>query len=102
MVRSRRTKIAPEDKLRAVLSVLAGEMSCRGPRRLGVAPDSVVNWKHQFLEAGFCLKAFVTGSWESCTAMAVKPTITACSRAVSGFPTHPRAAVVVWTPAVLP
>ena len=36
-----------------VLSVLAGEMSCReAARRLGVSPDSVVKWKHQFLEAG--------------------------------------------------
>jgi transposase len=53
MARSRRTKIAPEDKLRVVLSVLAGEMSCReAARRLGVCADSVVKWKHQFLEAG--------------------------------------------------
>jgi transposase len=53
MVRSRRTKVAPEDKLRMVFSVLAGEMSCREPaRRLGVSPDSVVKWKHQFLDAG--------------------------------------------------
>ncbi len=36
-----------------VLSVLAGEMSCReAARRLGVSADSVVKWKHQFLEAG--------------------------------------------------
>lgn len=53
MVRSRRTKIAPEDKLRVVLSVLAGEMSGReAARRLGVSPDLVIKWKHQFLEAG--------------------------------------------------
>jgi transposase len=53
MVRSRRMKVAPEDKLRMVLSVLAGEMSCReAARRLGVSADSVVKWKHQFLEAG--------------------------------------------------
>lgn len=53
MVRSRRTKIAPEDKVRVVLSVLAGEMSGReGARRLGVSPDLVIKWKHQFLEAG--------------------------------------------------
>ena len=50
MARSRRTKVAPEDKLRVVLSVLAGEMSCReGARRVGVSADSVVKWKHQFL-----------------------------------------------------
>ena len=53
MARSRRTKIAPEDKLRVVLSVLAGEMNCaEGARRLGVSRDSVTKWKHQFLEAG--------------------------------------------------
>jgi transposase len=53
MVRSRRTKIAPEDKLRVVLSVLAAEMSAReAARRLGVSPDLVTKWKHQFLEAG--------------------------------------------------
>src|SRR5215208_2672044 len=53
MVRSRRTKVAPADKLRVVVSVLAGEMSCReAARRLGVSADSVVKWKHQFLEAG--------------------------------------------------
>lgn len=53
MARSRRTKVAAEDKLRVVLSVLAGEMSAReGARRLGVSPDSVIKWKHQFLEAG--------------------------------------------------
>ena len=53
MVRSRRTKTAPEDKVRAVLPVLAGEMSAREAARwLGVAPDSVIKWKHQFLEAG--------------------------------------------------
>jgi transposase len=53
MVRSRRTKVAPEDKLRMVLSVLAGEMSGReAARRLGVSPDLVIKWKHQFLEAG--------------------------------------------------
>ena len=53
MGRSRRMKVAPEDKFRVVMSVLAGEMSCReAARRLGVSPDSVVKWKHQFLEAG--------------------------------------------------
>lgn len=52
MVRSRRTKVAPEDKLRMVLSVLAGEMSGReAARRLGVSPDLVIKWKHQCLEA---------------------------------------------------
>ena len=53
MARSRRTKIVPEDKLRVVWSVLAGEMSrCEAARRLGVSPGSVIRRKHQFLEAG--------------------------------------------------
>ncbi|MGH3554440.1 MAG: helix-turn-helix domain-containing protein [Mycobacterium sp.] len=53
MVRSRRTKVSAEEKTRVVLMVLAGEMSCREvARRLGVAPDAVTKWKHQFLEAG--------------------------------------------------
>ncbi len=43
MVRSRRTKVAPQDKLRVVVSVLAGKMSAReAARRLGVGPDSVI------------------------------------------------------------
>src|SRR5215510_1590735 len=53
MVRSRQTKVAPEDKLRMVLSVLAEEMSGReAARGLGVSPDLVIKWKHQFLDAG--------------------------------------------------
>jgi hypothetical protein len=43
MVRSRPAKAAAEDKLRVVVSVLAGEMSCRkAARRLVSVRDSVV------------------------------------------------------------
>ena len=53
MVRSRRTKIAAEDKFRFVLAVLAGEMTgAEAARRCGVSPTQVTKWKHQFLEAG--------------------------------------------------
>lgn len=53
MVRSRRTKVPAEEKLRLVLAVLAGEMSAReAARRCGVSPDLVTRWKHQFLQAG--------------------------------------------------
>ncbi|BBY92561.1 hypothetical protein MGALJ_22300 [Mycobacterium gallinarum] len=53
MVRSRRTKIAAEEKTRLVLAVLAGEMTCaEAARRCGVASTQVTKWKHQFLEAG--------------------------------------------------
>jgi transposase len=53
MVRSRRTKIAAEEKTRLVLAVLANEMTCaEAARRCGVATVTVTKWKHQFLEAG--------------------------------------------------
>lgn len=53
MARSRRTKIAAEEKTRIVLSVLAGEMSCaEAARRVGVSSAVVTKWKHQFLQAG--------------------------------------------------
>lgn len=53
MARSRRTKIAAEEKTRIVLSVLAGEMSgAEAARRAGVSSDLVTKWKHQFLQAG--------------------------------------------------
>ncbi len=56
MVRSRRTKIAAEDKTRFVLAVLAGEMSgAEAARRCGVSSTQVTKWKHQFLEAGTIL-----------------------------------------------
>jgi len=42
-----------DEKLRAVLSVLAGEQShAEAARRTGVVEQSVRNWKKQFLEAG--------------------------------------------------
>jgi transposase-like protein len=51
--RSRRTKIAAEEKTRIVLSVLAGEMTCaEAARRIGVSSVVVTKWKHQFLQAG--------------------------------------------------
>jgi len=53
MVRSRRTKVPADEKLRFVLSVLAGEMSAReAARRCGVSPDLVLKWRNQFLQAG--------------------------------------------------
>ena len=53
MVRSRRTKIAAEEKTRLVLAVLAGEMTgAEAARRCGVSVNLVTKWKHQFLEAG--------------------------------------------------
>ena len=42
-----------EDKVRIVLSVLAGEMTvAEAARRAKVSEQSVGNWKRQFLEAG--------------------------------------------------
>lgn len=53
MSRSRRTKIAAEEKARLVLAILAGELTCaEAARRCGVTPVTVTKWKHQFLEAG--------------------------------------------------
>ena len=53
MVRSRRTKIAAEEKARLVLAVLANEMTCaEAARRCGVTAVTMTKWKHQFLEAG--------------------------------------------------
>ena len=40
MVRSRRSKIAPEDKLRVVLSLLAGEMNCSEAARWLESPET--------------------------------------------------------------
>jgi transposase len=52
-VRSRRTKIPAEEKVRIVLSVLAGEMTgAEAARRHGVSEMSVSKWKTRFLEAG--------------------------------------------------
>jgi transposase-like protein len=53
MSRSRRTKVAAEEKTRLVLAVLANEMTCaEAARRAGVNPVTMTKWKHQFLEAG--------------------------------------------------
>ena len=53
MARSRRTKIAAEEKTRLVLAVLANEMTCgEAARRSGVCRETVTKWKHQFLAAG--------------------------------------------------
>lgn len=53
MARSRRTKIAAEEKTRLVLAVLANEMTCaEAARRCGVATVTMTKWKHQFLQAG--------------------------------------------------
>src|SRR5450759_2107998 len=42
-----------EEKVRVVLSILAGEMSvAEAARRSKVSEQSVGNWKRQFLEAG--------------------------------------------------
>ena len=53
MARSRRTKIAAEEKTRLVVAVLANEMTCaEAARRCGVTAVTMTKWKHQFLEAG--------------------------------------------------
>jgi transposase len=53
MSRSRRTRIAAEEKTRAVLAVLANEMTCaEAARRCGVSGVTMTKWKHQFLAAG--------------------------------------------------
>jgi transposase len=53
VARSPRLKIPLEDKVRVVLSVLAGEMSAaEAARRRGVSAMSVAKWKQTFLEAG--------------------------------------------------
>ena len=44
---------SPERKLQVVLSVLRGELSAtEAARRVGVAEQTVHNWKRAFLEAG--------------------------------------------------
>lgn len=45
--------VPPEEKVRLVLSVLAGEMTIAEAARRGkVSEQSVSNWKRQFLEGG--------------------------------------------------
>jgi transposase len=50
---SRAPVFAVEEKVRVVLSILAGEVSvAEAARRSKVSEQSVGNWKRQFLEAG--------------------------------------------------
>ncbi|MFJ5220959.1 transposase [Streptomyces sp. NPDC088354] len=45
--------VPPEEKVRIVLSILAGEMTvAEAARRAKVSEQSVGNWKRQFLESG--------------------------------------------------
>ena len=64
MARSRRTKIPIEDKVRVVLSVLAGEMTgSEAARRYGVSVTSVAKWKQAFLAGGMAgLDEKISGS----------------------------------------
>jgi transposase len=49
----RPSKLPAEQKLRVVLSVLAGELSLAdAARRYGVSPSTVGKWRDQFIEAG--------------------------------------------------
>ncbi|WP_435673864.1 transposase [Mycolicibacter senuensis] len=53
MARSRRAKVAAEERARLVLAVLAGEMTCaEAARRCGVTTVTMTKWKHQFLASG--------------------------------------------------
>jgi transposase len=50
---ARPAAVSAEEKVRIVLSVLAGEVSvAEAARRAKVSEQSVGNWKRQFLEAG--------------------------------------------------
>ena len=50
---SRPPVIPAADKVRIVLSILAGELSCaEAARRTKVSETTIGNWKRQFLEAG--------------------------------------------------
>ncbi|MED7948087.1 transposase, partial [Streptomyces sp. BE20] len=45
--------LPPEEKVRIVLSILAGEMTvAEAARRVKVSEQSIGNWKRQFLESG--------------------------------------------------
>lgn len=45
--------VPPEEKVRIVLSILAGEMTvAEAARRAKVSEQSIGNWKRQFLESG--------------------------------------------------
>src|SRR5665647_1934814 len=53
MTMSRAPVFPVEEKVRVVLSILAGELSvAEAARRAKVSEQSVGNWKRQFLEAG--------------------------------------------------
>src|SRR5665647_3764443 len=53
MSMSRAPVFPVEEKVRVVLSILAGELSvAEAARRAKVSEQSVGNWKRQFLEAG--------------------------------------------------
>src|SRR5450759_5175490 len=53
MTMSRPPVFPAEEKVRVVLSILAGEVSvAEAARRAKVSEQSVGNWKRQFLEAG--------------------------------------------------
>src|SRR5665647_379035 len=53
MTMSRAPVFPAEEKVRVVLSILAGEVSvAEAARRAKVSEQSVGNWKRQFLEAG--------------------------------------------------
>src|SRR5450756_2374983 len=53
MTMSRAPVFPVEEKVRVVLSILAGEVSvAEAARRAKVSEQSVGNWKRQFLEAG--------------------------------------------------
>jgi transposase len=50
---ARPSALPPEEKIRLVLSILAGEMSvAEAARKAKVSEQSVSNWKRQFIEAG--------------------------------------------------
>ncbi|WP_030464743.1 helix-turn-helix domain-containing protein [Kitasatospora sp. NRRL B-11411] len=50
---ARPAAVPPEEKVRIVLSILAGEMTvAEAARRAKVSEQSIGNWKRQFLESG--------------------------------------------------
>src|SRR5665647_1844070 len=61
MTMSRAPVFPVEEKVRVVLSILAGELSvAEAARRAKVSEQSVGNWKRQFLEAG---RAGLVAGW---------------------------------------
>jgi transposase len=50
---SRPSAVPAADKVRIVLSILAGELTCaEAARRVKVSETTIGNWKRQFVEAG--------------------------------------------------